>query len=152
MCYLPSVRALRTAIAILAAVSLTSCTLWAPKAKPTWKDATGGEQFERLLWEDIRARNLPSLERRIALTVTWMTADGPLDRTAAFDRFGRMQITSVSIGEVKVTPNRDTMTVAYHMHRAATVDGAPLPSPVHALSVWQHSDNGWILIAHSEHR
>ena len=52
----------RTALVLLLATTMSSCNLWKNPPKG-WAGATGGEQLERLLWDEIKAKNWAELDK-----------------------------------------------------------------------------------------
>jgi len=137
------------AVVLLVALSV-SCTLWPEKKNPGWGEATGGEQFERLFWREIKDGDFKELERRMAVNFVLLTPEGPLDRSATLEELQKLKLNDYSLGEFKVTPNRETMTVTYAATLLGTYAGRPLPStPVRMMTVWQDTGKGWIAIAHA---
>jgi Domain of unknown function (DUF4440) len=127
---------------ILIAIT-TSCTMWSEKKHAGWHQASGGEQFERLLWETVQRKDWVELEKHLSVTFTGLVNGRTLDRAAMLERFKAAEFKSFSLAEVTVTPNADTMTVAYLL----TVQPG---TPVRAMTVWQRQKSGWIAIAHAE--
>jgi Domain of unknown function (DUF4440) len=128
---------------VVIALSLVGCG-GAPK-HPNWKNATGAEQYERLMWQAFRDKDWKEAEYRITSTFVGVIANGQvLDRTGWIDHWKAMQVKEFSIGEVTVQPNGPDMTVTYSLHLAgvATTD-------LQVVSVWQQVKNGWKLISTS---
>jgi Domain of unknown function (DUF4440) len=56
-----------------------------------------------------------------------------------------------TLKDAKVTPaGTDLMVLTYTASGDQTCNGEKSPSPVNALSVWEHKGGAWIAIAHSE--
>ena len=56
-----------------------------------------------------------------------------------------------TLKDVKATPaGADLMVLTYTASGEQTCGGQKSPSPVNALSVWEHKGNSWVAIAHSE--
>src|SRR5713101_3591432 len=61
---------------------LSGCYGGAPK-HPSWKNATGGEQYERLMWQAIRDKNWSSVHSHLAPGFTGVSTSGRVfDREA----------------------------------------------------------------------
>lgn len=136
-------RARFLAVAFLLTAMSTSCTMWSEKKHATWHHASGGEQLENLLWDAVRHKDWQSLESHLSVTFTGLVNGRTLDRNAMMERFKAAEVKSFSLTEVTVTPNADTMTVAYLLT-------AQPGTPVRAMTVWQRQKSGWIAIAHAE--
>jgi hypothetical protein len=116
-----------------------------PPKHPTWKNATGAEQHERLMWKALRDKDWKEVEYRLASTFVGVIATGQvLDRTGWIDHWKAAQIKEFSMGEMSVQPNGPDMTVTYTLHLA----GAANPD-LQVVSVWQQAKNGWMLISTS---
>jgi hypothetical protein len=121
---------------------LLGCT-GEPK-RPTWKNATGAEQYERLMWQSIRDKDWKEVEYRLAPTFVGVTAAGQaLDRTAWLAYWKGAPIKDFSLGEVSVQPQGADMTVTYTFHSSGTPGAAG--GGLRVVSVWQQVKHGWIL-------
>lgn len=135
--------ALAAAVLVL---TLAGCTMG--EQKPTaWSNATGAEQFERLLWQEIKAKNWNGVERRLAPAFVETTASGVRDRTQALERLKALDLADYSLGELGVRPDGNDMVVAYTITLRAASGGQ---TTLHMMTVWQQVKGGWIAIAHSE--
>ncbi|HEY6270724.1 MAG TPA: nuclear transport factor 2 family protein [Terriglobales bacterium] len=123
---------------------LTGCTIGRAPKHPNWKNATGAEQYERLMWQAIREKNWKDVEYRLAPTFVGVNQKG-----AAFDRAGWLEywksvtLTDFSLGELKVQPNGPDMTITYVLE----LNGGRSASLFRVVSVWQQVKGGWRLIA-----
>jgi hypothetical protein len=62
----------------------------------------------------------------------------------------QMDLKDVSIGDLQVELNGNTLVVAYQIALSGTGSGQPLAStPAHQMSVWHQQKSGWVLIAHA---
>ena len=144
------VRALRRLPALFFVVTLSACTLYEKPKITTWSNATGAEQFERLMWQEIKAANWAEVEKRLAPTFVVQAPDGLRDRAAEMAFLRRLVVKDFALGEVEVRPNGNDMVVTYSITVDATLDGHPMPSgPWRAMSVWQQVGTTWTVIAHS---
>ena len=125
-------------------LSLAGCTIGKRSKHPTWKNATGAEQYERLMWQAIRNKDWKAVEYRLAPTFVGVSAKGQaFDRAAWIEYWKTAPIGDFSLGEVSVQPNGEDMTVSYTMHPGSGSAGWRV------VSVWQQVKRGWNLIATS---
>lgn len=123
-------------------LGLVGCAGGEPK-HPTWKNATGAEQYERLIWQSIRDKEWNGLEYHLAPTFVGVTAKGQvLDRAGWVEHWKAAQIRQFSFGEAAVQPNGADMTVTSVLH----LDDGPA---LQVVSVWQQNKRGWTLTATS---
>jgi len=126
---------------------LVGCT-GEPK-HPIYKNATGSEQYERLLWESIQKKDWTTVERQLSATFIGVNAQGQMfDRASWIDFLKSAQIAQFSLGEVQVQPEGPDMKVTYILNLQA---GGPVSasSGLRVVSVWQQLKKGWILSATS---
>jgi ketosteroid isomerase-like protein len=137
--------------AILLTVSLLAgCTLWREHPARKFADATGGEQLERVFWQQVKDQQWADLERHLAANLVAVMPTGSLDKTRMLEQLKQTRLERYSLGEFQVEWSGDTMVVAYTMNAQGTGGGAPLSSdPVHLVNVWQKINHDWVLIAHS---
>jgi ketosteroid isomerase-like protein len=130
--------------------SLPGCTGGEPK-HPTWKNATGAEQYERLMWKAIRDKDWKEVEYHLAPAFVGVNAAGQaLDRAGWLEYWKTSKIKEFSLGEISVQPGGPDMVVTYVLH----LDGAPAEhsnnaGPLRVVSVWQQVKAGWTLTATS---
>jgi hypothetical protein len=142
----------RTAIGLLlllCMLSTTSCTMWGEKKTASWKSVTGGEQMERLFWEDVKQKQWSVVQERLAATVVDMNAQGNFGREEMLDHLKQWDIVDFQVGEVRTEPAGADLVVTYTLSLHGTNAGAPLPATVRVMSVWQQVKNGYILVARS---
>ena len=140
----------RIVLTLLAAglvLGLAGCTMWEQKQSTAWSSATGAEQFERLLWQEVKAKHWSEVERRLAPSYSEVTSTGSRDRSQALERLQALDLADYSLGDLAVRPAGDDMVVAYTITLRAS-SGAE--TTLHMLTVWQQVKGGWIAIAHSE--
>jgi hypothetical protein len=126
---------------VVMAVALLGCTIGGQSKHPTWKNATGAEQYERLMWQAIRDKDWKEVEYRLAPVFAGVNANGQLlDRGGWVDYWKTTPVKDFSLGEVLVQPNTSNMTVTYILH----LNGAP-GAGLRVVSVWQQVKGGWIL-------
>jgi hypothetical protein len=136
---------------LLVLLVLPACTVWKEKPASRWSQATGGEQLERLFWQDLRAQKWLELESRMSSTWVFLTPSGPLDRAATLQHMKQVQLSEYSLGDFSIAPGGNDMIVTYTATVHGTLNGQPLPAtPVRMMTVWQKSAKGWIAIAHAD--
>ncbi len=140
----------RIVLVLLAAglvLGLASCTMWNEKQPSAWSSATGAEQFERLLWQEVKAKNWNEVERRLAHTFVETTYSGVRDRDQTVERLKSLDLADYSLGDLEVRPAGSDMVVAYTVTLRASSGGE---TTLRMMTVWQQVKGGWIAIAHSE--
>jgi hypothetical protein len=132
-------------LAVLA-IGLLGCA--GESKHPTWPNATGAEQHERLMWKAIQVKNWADVESHLSSTFIGVNAEGQL-----FDRAGWLQlwktiaVPEFSLGEVLVQPEGPNMKVTYVLQLSG--NGTAPTAGVRVVSVWQQAKKGWILTATS---
>jgi len=127
---------------------IVGCTGGEPK-HPTWSNATGAEQHERLLWKAIQDKDWVNVERRLSPTFVGVNADGRMfDRAGWLELWKSAQLTEFSLGEVQVQPEGPDMKVTYILSLPASGKG-PASAGQRVVSVWQQLKTRWLLSATS---
>jgi hypothetical protein len=133
---------------VVLALFVLGCYGGVPK-HPSWKNATGAEQYERLMWQSMRDKDWSSVHARLAPSFTGVTARGRmLDREGWEAYWKSAPPKEFSIAEPTVQSNGADMVVTYvlHLNRKSGVSG---DAASRVVSVWQEVRGGWILIATS---
>ncbi|MBZ5504689.1 MAG: nuclear transport factor 2 family protein [Acidobacteriia bacterium] len=139
---------MRLIAVIIFALALAGCA-GEPK-HPTWNNATGAEQHERLMWKAIQEKDWANVERHLSPTFIGVEADGQM-----FDRAGWLQhwksalAGEFSLGEVQVQPEGPDMKVTYVFHVQGNGTGPAPPAGLRVVSVWQQIKTRWTLTATS---
>jgi hypothetical protein len=132
--------------AALATVGLSGCTIYGEK-KPTLQSTTSAEQFERLFWSAVKAKNWQQLPGMLAANVVYQVGGKILCKDQVVPYLQGLNLADFSISSMVVKPNGVDMTLSY------TLQLSPAGGSVQtftAISVWQQAAQGWILIAHAE--
>jgi Domain of unknown function (DUF4440) len=109
----------------------------APK-HPGWSQATGAEQYERLMWVAIRDHHWDDFERHLAPIFVGANSSGRLfDRDQWVAYWKSVPVKDFSLGEVTVQPQGPDMIVTYVIHTDR--------GDWRVVSVWQGIKKGWIL-------
>jgi hypothetical protein len=133
--------------ASLAAVGLSGCTIFGEKKPPTLKSTTSAEQYERIFWSSIKAKNWQPVPGLLAANVMFNVGGKVLSKGQVVPYLQGANITDFNISGMVVKPNGPDMTLSY------TLQLSPAGGPVQtytAISVWQQVAQGWILIVHTE--
>jgi hypothetical protein len=116
---------------------------------PTWKNTTGAEQNERLMWQSIQGKDWVNVEGHLSPTFVGVTADGRVfDRAGWLQQWKSAEVREFSLGEVQVLPEGTDMKVTYIFHAQAAGVG-PGSAALRVVSIWQQVKAGWILTASS---
>lgn len=142
----------RRLVSLCSFVSFVVCLLLSgcagePK-HPTWKNATGAEQHERLMWQSIQGKDWASVERHLSPTFVGVTADGRMfDRAGWVEQWKSAEEREFSLGELQIQPEGVDMKVTYILHVQASAK-AMLPSyGLRVVSIWQDVKSRWMLSA-----
>ena len=115
---------------------------------PTWKNATGAEQHERLMWQSIQGKDWANVERHLSPTFVGVMADGRmLDRAGWLQLWKGAEVRESSLGEVQVHPEGVDMKVTYIFHIQASAMAPAPPAGLRVLSIWQDVKGRWVLSA-----
>jgi Domain of unknown function (DUF4440) len=130
------------------AVCLVAGCAGAPK-HPTWSNATGGEQHERLMWQEIHDKNWTMVERHLSPTFVGVNARGEtFDRAGWIAYWKSAPPAEISLGEQNVQPEGPDMKLTYIMQ----IQGGAGPASggsFRVISIWQDIKARWVLTATS---
>jgi hypothetical protein len=127
--------------------------MWKEKPANSWSSATAAEQFERLMWRDVKEQHWARVEAHLAPTFVSVYASGTRDRAATMDYLKSLVLADYTLGDFNTTTNGADMVVTYTARVTGTYKGHPLPSePTRLMTVWQQVTKNWVAIAHSETR
>ena len=117
---------------------------------PTWKNATGAEQNERLMWQAIQGKDWINVESHLSPTFVGVTADGGMfDRAGWLEQWKSAEVREFSLGEVQVHPEGIDMKVTYILHVQTSAKALPPSSGLRVVSIWQEVKGRWMLSAMS---
>ena len=129
----------------------SACTMWKEKPANSWSSATGAEQFERLLWSEVKAQRWAEVEGHLAPTFVSLYPGGTRDRAATMDYLKSLALADYTLGDFTTTTNGADMVVTYTARVTGTHQGKPLSAePIRMMTVWQQVTKSWVAIAHSE--
>lgn len=137
----------------LVCLVVSGCTMW-PEAKVSnWKNATGAEAFERLLWQEVKAKNWVEVEAHLASNFVYQDKTGRQDKTKFVSDLKETNLSDYTIGDVEVAANGTDAVVTYSAQFSGSYLGKPLPSePIRVMTVWQQHKGGWVAVAMSHSR
>jgi len=136
----------RAIVAVLVLVCTAACTMW-KKPGSGWSGATGGEQLEKLFWQDVQNKNWTELEKHVGSIFAATGPGGTQSREAFLNQLHGYQLTSVSVADCATQLNGADLIVACITRREG---GAPGLGAAATLSVWQQLKKGWVMVAHAE--
>jgi hypothetical protein len=132
--------------AALATVGLSGCTIYGEK-KPTVTNTTSSEQFERLFWSAVKAKNWQQLPGMLAANVMYHVGGKVLSKDQVVPYLQGLNVADFTITNMVVKPNGVDMNLSYTLQLSSA--SGPLQT-LTAVSVWQQAAQGWILIAHTQ--
>jgi len=140
---------MKTFVSVLLILCLALSGCLKSPGKGPWANATGAEQYERLMWDAIRDKKWNDVENHLAPMFVGVDTHGKqYDRAGWLDHWKSIQIRDYSLGEVAVQPNGADMVVAYEIRASGEMSGQPIPDAgVRVVSVWQQLKKGWVMIA-----
>jgi hypothetical protein len=142
-----AMRAIWIASLLAAAMSLSGCTVYGVKNPPTLKSTTSAEQYERIFWSAVKAKNWQQLPGMLAANVMYGAGGKVLSKDQVVPYLQGLNLTDFNITAMVVKPNGPDMNLNYTLQLSSA--GGP-PQTVSAISVWQQVAQGWILIVHTE--
>ncbi len=133
--------------ASLAAVGISGCTIFGEKKPPTLQSTTSAEQYERILWSSVKAKNWQPVPGLLAANVMYNVGGKVLSKDQVMPYLQGANIADFNISGMVIKPNGPDMTLSYTLQLSAA--GGPVQTYT-AISVWQQVAQGWILIVHTE--
>ena len=132
--------------AALATIGLSGCTFYGEK-KPTLQSTTSAEQYERLFWSAVKAKNWQQLPGMLAANVVYHVGGKILSKDQVVSYLQGLNLADFTITNLVVKPNGVDMTLSYTLQLSPA--GGPLQTST-AVSVWQQAAQGYILITHAQ--
>jgi hypothetical protein len=136
---------------VVVVLLFTGCTIGKEAKHPAWKNATGAEQYERLMWKSIHEKEWKEVEYHLASTFVGVNAQGlALDRDGWVEYWKSAKIKELSLGDFSVQPSGTHMVVTFVLRLSSdTPDSTGGSSTFRVISTWQQVKAGWILTATS---
>jgi len=142
-----AMRAIWIAGLLAAAMSLSGCTVYGVKNPPTLKSTTSAEQYERIFWSAVKAKNWQQVPGLLAANVMYSAGGKVLTKDQVVPYLQGLNLTDFAITSMVVKPNGPDMNLNYTLQLSSA--GGP-PQTLSAISVWQQVAQGWILTVHTE--
>lgn len=135
---------------LLALLLMSACTFAPEKKKPGWVMATSGEQYERLLWDAVKAKDWKAIESHMADTVVTQTPDAVRNKQQTMEHIRQLDLSDYSLGDLQTETAGADLIVTYTFTGKGTIGGHPLPpAPMHMMTVWQQVKGGMVMVAHT---
>jgi hypothetical protein len=132
---------------LAAAVTLTGCTIYGAKNPPTLKTTTSAEQYERIFWSAVKAKNWLQVTGLLGANVMYSAGGKVLTKDQVVPYLQGLNLADYNISGLVVKPNGPDMTLSYTLQLSPS--GSSLQTFT-AISVWQQVGSGWTLIAHAD--
>jgi hypothetical protein len=133
--------------AALAAAGLSGCTIYGAKNPPTLKSTTSAEQYERLYWDAVKAKNWPQIPGFLGANAVYSVGGKALSKDQVVPYLQGANVADFTITGMAVKPNGPDMTLTYTLQLSA---GGASVQTFNAVSVWQQVGQGLILTVHTE--
>ena len=130
---------------VLLFIFTLGCNIWSKPASG-WTGAAGGEQIEKLFWQNVQAKNWAEVDKHVAATFAGAGAAGTAVRDAFLRDLQKTPLTDFSLSECASQTNGADLMVTCILR----ANWAGEPVNVATLSVWQQLRKGWVMVAHSE--
>jgi len=131
-------------VASIIVIGLLMGCAGAPK-HPSWSNATGAEQHERLMWQAVREQDWSNFERALSPTFVGVNAEGQMfDRPGWLAYWRGAKAKESVLGEVSVHPEGTDMKVIYTLS-FQNAPGATPAAEIRVVSVWQQVKGRWVL-------
>ena len=128
-------------------ICLSGCTVYGVKNPPTLKSTTSAEQYERIFWSAVKAKNWQQIPGLLAANVMYSAGGKILTKDQVVPYLQSLNLTDFNLTSMVVKPNGPDMTLNYTLQ--LSTGGGP-PQTLSAISVWQQVAQGWILTVHTE--
>ena len=119
-----------------------------PPKHPTWNNATGAEQYERLMWQAAHQKDWTNFERQLAPAFVGIEPGGAaVNRDAWVQYWKSTAVGEYSIGEVAVQPEGPDLVITYVIDFAGSAGASS--QQMRVISVWQQVKSRMVLTASS---
>src|SRR6266513_675593 len=92
---------------------LSSQTIWKESKNPSWKSATGAEQYTKLLWQAVRQKDWLAVESHIASNFVYMDAAGTKDKQQYVEYLKQLTLADHTLSDTNVTASGIDSIVTY---------------------------------------
>ena len=131
-------------LSALFTIALSAQSIWKEPKNPTWKNATGAEQYTKLLWKAVSKKEWLAVESHIASNFVYMDGSGTKDKREYVQYLRSLTLSDHTLSDFNVTASGIDSIVTYTLSlRPASGD----PESLRVMSVWQQQKSGWVMIA-----
>jgi hypothetical protein len=123
-------------------ISTTGCTIYGAKNPPTLKSTTSAEQYQRLFFQAVKAKNQQQLPGMLAANVMYSANGKVMNKEETLAYLQGLNLGDFTMTNVVVKPNGPDMTLSFTLQQNTQT--------MHAIAVWQQVSSGWILTAYCE--
>jgi hypothetical protein len=132
----------RAALTLILAFSIVSSlpaqSIWKEPKNATWKNATGAEQYSKLLWQAAEKKDWLAVESHVASNFVYLDRSGTKDKSQWVADLKQSSPPSGELTDTNVTASGIDAIVTY------TRSGSRY------MSIWQQQKSGWVLVAMSQ--
>ena len=129
---------------------LTCFPGWTVNTEEPTSDNISGEKLMREIWAEIKAKNWPAVESKIAPQFQSVHADGVRDREVEIKLLRNLNLGEYTLSDFKTTHSGPIIIVTYFAAAEETINGKKVSSkPTMRLSIWLKTESGWQWIAHA---
>lgn len=107
------------------------------------------ESLEKQRWEYIKTHNWTELDKMVAPYFQLAFFDGARSKEQFMIMAKTVNIQSYTFNNFKVTEGPGVAVITYDIAVSETVGGKRMSSNASRLSVWQNTNDKWLLIAHA---
>lgn len=107
------------------------------------------ESLEKQRWEYIKNHQWDDLDKMIAPYFQLAYFDGGRNKEQFMSLARSTGINDYKMSNFKVTEGPGIAVLSYDVNVAETIGGKRISSKASRLSVWQNTDNKWLLVAHA---
>jgi hypothetical protein len=133
------------AIAGIAALALSGCTVYPEKKQPSLAQTTSAEQVDRIFWQDVEQGKWTEANALLAPNAVWRVDGQVIPRAQVVPWLKSLGIHGVQVSDMKLTPAVNDMNLVYTVQIQAEkvvsaqvgTSGAGKPQTLSALAVWQ---------------
>lgn len=135
---------------VLAMLLTAACTIAPETARPNWTMATSGEQYERLFWDAVKAKDWRNVESHLSGTFVEESPGGARNKEQLMEHLRKLDLTDYSLGEVQSETAGADIIVTYVFTGRGTIGGKPFPEQsMRMMTVWQQVKKGMMMTAHA---
>ena len=109
-----------------------------------------GEKLTRNFWAQMKATNIPELEKLLAPGFQSVHVDGPRDRAGELTLVKNIHLGEYTLKNFKTTQAGSTLITTFSVSTNEMIDGKSVPKkPAERIEVWSKTASDWELIAYA---